>query len=112
MSYEISLHFPHADYIVEMPAVPRVGEQVEFTEADPDTNWTVTEVSHTAYANGTPGTINLTLDPANDHTRKVMEWQEAERIAAVRARDLDQVLDVEAGLAEVLRLGPPTTDEK
>jgi hypothetical protein len=89
MSYEISLHFPHADYIVEMPAVPRVGERVEFTEADPDTNdtnWTVTEVSHTAYANGIPGTINLTLDPADDHTRKVMQRQEAERIAAARAR--------------------------
>lgn len=86
MSYTINLHFVHADWTVEMPAVPRKGDRVEF--ADPnlgDTSWDVTEVAYTAYTDGTEGSINLALDPADEYTKERAEHFEANRLASLRA---------------------------
>lgn len=86
MSYEINLHFPHVDWTVQMPAVPRKGDRVEF--ADPnigDTSWDVTEVAYTVYTNGTEGSINLALDPADEDTKRRSDRFEADRLDALHS---------------------------
>jgi hypothetical protein len=86
MSYTINLHFPHVDWTVQMPAVPRKGDRVEF--ADPnigDTSWDVTEVAYTVYTDGTEGSISLALDPADEDTKRRSDRFEADRLKALRS---------------------------
>ncbi|MET8585717.1 hypothetical protein ABZX39_33340 [Streptomyces collinus] len=86
MSYEINLHFPHFDSAVRMPAVPRKGDIVDFTDPEiGDTAWVVAEVRYTAYADGTEGSIYLALDPADEDTKERSERFEADRLAALRS---------------------------
>src|SRR4051794_23683285 len=69
-----------------MPAVPRKGDRLEF--ADPnigDTSWDVTEVAYTVYTNGTEGSINLALDPADEDTKRRSDRFEADRLAALHS---------------------------
>jgi hypothetical protein len=86
VSFEINLHFPHVDWTEQMPAVPRKGDRVEFTDPDiGDTSWDVTEVAYSVYTDGTEGSISLALDPADEDTRKRSDQFEADRLAALRA---------------------------
>lgn len=67
---EVSLHFPHADWTMHMPAVPRQGEIVAWEDPDSgdEARWEVTEVIHSASPEG--AAIGVTLDPADDEARK------------------------------------------
>lgn len=86
MSYTINLHFPHVDWTVQMPAVPRKGDKVEFADPDiGDTSWYVTEVAYTVYTDGSEGSINLALDPADEDTRGRSDRLEADRLAALHS---------------------------
>jgi hypothetical protein len=86
MAFEINLHFPHVDWTVQMPVVPRKGDRLEFADPDiGDTSWDVTEVAYTVYTDGTEGSINLALDPADEDTKERSEKFEADRVAALRA---------------------------
>lgn len=74
-SVEVTLHFPNDDWTVQLPAVPRQGETVEW--ADPGsgyTRWKVTEVVHSVGPDS-DNTIGLTLDPADEsavnHVKKL-----------------------------------------
>lgn len=104
MSYDINLHFPHVDWTVQMPAVPRKGDKVEF--ADPnigDTSWNVTEVAYTAYTDGTEGSINLALNPADEDTKRRSDQFEADRLAALRsARVVDTPGEATGGSARIV----------
>jgi antitoxin (DNA-binding transcriptional repressor) of toxin-antitoxin stability system len=85
---EVNLHFPHADIQdVGLPALPRVGEQLIWVldndDADEGT-WDVTEVQWHLSPNST--TVGVSLEPTDDHTKQLMDRQEAERLAASRAR--------------------------
>ncbi|MFF1444098.1 hypothetical protein [Streptomyces sp. NPDC058295] len=92
MSYEINLHFPHVDWTVQMPAVPRKGDRVEFADPDiGDTSWDVTEVTYTAYTDGTEGSINLALDPADEATKKRSDEFEANRLDALRSARVNEL---------------------
>jgi hypothetical protein len=87
VSYEINLHFPYVDWTVQMPAVPRKGDVVDFTDPDMgDTVWNVTEVRYSAYTDGTEGSISLALDPADAFTKEKSDRLEADRRAALRDR--------------------------
>ena len=91
MSISINLHFPYVDYTLEMPAVPRKGDTVDFSDPEGEnTMWHVTEVTHTVYADGTQGSIHIALDPADEHTKEASELAEAKRLAALRDRTTEQ----------------------
>lgn len=86
MSYEVSLNFPHFDWTVQMPAVPAKGDTVEWSDPNiGDTKWHVTEVIYTAHPDR-EGSINLTLDPADDYAKERSERWETERLASIRNR--------------------------
>lgn len=73
MSYTIILHFPHDDYPVQLPAVPRKEEGLQLE--DPTlglTDWDVVDVAHVAFLDGTEGNINLRLAPATDQTKALV----------------------------------------
>jgi hypothetical protein len=81
----VYLNFPHEDWEVEMHAVPRIGDTLEWGTGDGDTGqWTVTEVIWTPERDQ-PGAVGLTLDPANEHTERIMARQDAEHKAKARA---------------------------
>lgn len=110
---EATLYFPHTEHTCILPALPRNGETlVQEVELSPEENteatWRVTEVQWHMSINGDV-TVGVSLDPADGRTEDFVKRQEAARIAAI-TRDLDQVLDVEAGLAEVLTTNPDTAD--
>jgi len=92
VSYEINLHFPHVDWTVRMPAVPRKGDKVEFADPDiGDTSWYVTEVAYTAYTDGSEGSINLALDPADEDTKERSDRLEADRLDSLRSARVNQL---------------------
>jgi antitoxin (DNA-binding transcriptional repressor) of toxin-antitoxin stability system len=84
---EVTLYFPHAERMSVLPAVPRVGESLVWVlddEGDEGT-WDVSEVQwHLSEATG--ASVGVSLEPADDHTKQLMDRQEAERLAAVRNR--------------------------
>lgn len=84
---EVTLYFPHADLQCVLPALPRTGEQLLWVldndDADEGT-WDVTEVQWHLSPNST--TVGISLEPADERTKQLMDRQEAERLAAVRAR--------------------------
>lgn len=87
---EVTLYFPHTERTCVLPALPRTGEtlvwEVELgPDENTDGNWNVTEVQWHMSADGYT-TVGVSLDPADDHTKQLMERQEAERLAAVRSR--------------------------
>lgn len=85
MSFDINLHFPYADWTVQMASIPRKGESIDFADPDiGDTSWTVTEVTYTVYTDGTKGSIYLKLDPADESTAVLIEKAEADRRAALQ----------------------------
>lgn len=64
MPVEIHLHFPDDDQSVQLPAVPRKGDAVEWTDENDNTSdWIVTEITFTAYQDR-EGSIHVSLDPA------------------------------------------------
>lgn len=86
---EVTLYFPHTERLCTLPAVPRVGESLVWVLDNDDTDegtWDVSEVQwHLSEMTGT--TVGVSLEPADDHTKQLMDRQEAERLAAVRARN-------------------------
>ena len=81
----VDLNFPHEDWTVEMHAVPRVDETLEWETDQGDTGqWKVTEVNWTAHPTR-PGSVSLALDPANEYTEQIMAKQDAARKARARA---------------------------
>jgi hypothetical protein len=63
-SVPVFLHFPDGESpLVEMAAVPREGEIVEWS-GEPYSEWTVTRVAWTA-APDQPGSVGLYLAPAD-----------------------------------------------
>lgn len=85
MNYEITLLFTHADMTIPMPAVPRIGERVEFDDPDlGDTNWTVADVSYTVYADETATGIYVSLNPADDDTKERAKKFKAEHSEKIR----------------------------
>lgn len=92
MAFEINLHFPHVDWTVQMAAVPRKGDRLEFADPDiGDTSWDVTEVAYTVYTDGTEGSINLALDPADEDTKKRSDQFEADRLDALRSSRVNEL---------------------
>ncbi|MFH7340615.1 hypothetical protein [Streptomyces sp. KHY 26] len=87
-SVEVTLHFTNDDWTVQLPAVPRRGEIVEW--ADPgsgDTRWTVTEVVHSIGPDG-DNTIGLALDPVDEAIAKhVKELEARSRFARNRTTE-------------------------
>ncbi|BCK73988.1 hypothetical protein Srufu_079410 (plasmid) [Streptomyces libani subsp. rufus] len=86
---EVTLYFPHTERTCVLPALPRTGESfvedVELGSVDStEAHWNVTEVQWRMSADGV--TVGVSLDPADDHTHQIVKQQEAERIAAARAR--------------------------
>jgi antitoxin (DNA-binding transcriptional repressor) of toxin-antitoxin stability system len=78
-SVEVTLHFPNDDWTVQLPAVPRTGEIVDW--ADPgygSTRWVVTEVVHSVGPDD-DNTIGLTLDPADTEATNMVKQIEAAR---------------------------------
>jgi hypothetical protein len=70
VSYKINLHFPHASHTVQMPAVPRRGEIVEWgSPGESNGSWHVTEVAFSAYSDQ-EGSINLTLDSTDEDPKE------------------------------------------
>jgi hypothetical protein len=91
MAYDVNLNFMHADWTVRMPAVPQKGDRVEFADPDlGDTSWDVTEVAYTAYVDGTEGSINLALDPADDETKALADRYMAAKRAVIAADRADE----------------------
>lgn len=84
---EVTLYFPHTERLCVLPALPRTGEQLVWVLDDvaDEGTWTITEVQWHLSVDGT--TVGVSLEPANDHTKQLMDRQEAERLAAVRARN-------------------------
>lgn len=87
---EVTLFFPHDQYNCVLPAMPRTGEpfiqEVEVGSDDTtEMRWTVTEVQWHTSIDG-PASVAVSLDPMDDHTRRIMEQQRAARAAAARAR--------------------------
>jgi antitoxin (DNA-binding transcriptional repressor) of toxin-antitoxin stability system len=85
---EVTLYFPHTERLCVLPALPRTGEQLVWVldndDADEGT-WNITEVQwHLSDVTG--ATVGVSLEPADDHTKQLMDRQEAERLAAVRSR--------------------------
>ncbi|MEU5043133.1 type II toxin-antitoxin system prevent-host-death family antitoxin [Streptomyces griseorubiginosus] len=85
---EATLYFPHTERLCVLPALPRTGEQLVWVldndDADEGT-WDVTEVQwHLSEATG--ATVGVSLEPADERTKELMDRQEAERIAAARDR--------------------------
>jgi hypothetical protein len=75
-----------------MPAVPRKGDRVEFADPDiGDTSWTVTEVTYTAYTDGSEGSITLALDPADEDTKERSDRVEADRLDALRSARVNEL---------------------
>jgi hypothetical protein len=66
----LMLHFPHADWTVELPAVPRQGETVWWK----DGKFTVTSVDWHPELEG-PGAVSVELDPSDMKARQVMEQE-------------------------------------
>lgn len=66
---KVGLHFPHVDWTVHLPVVPRKGEFVEWEDPEHGGGrWEVTEVIHVASPDEVD--IALTLDPADEDARK------------------------------------------
>lgn len=64
----VSLHFPHIDWTVNLPAVPRIGESFEWTDPDDGGGlWKVTDVVHGA--SPSEAEVGITLDPLDDDAR-------------------------------------------
>ncbi|MFG2532814.1 type II toxin-antitoxin system Phd/YefM family antitoxin [Streptomyces sp. NPDC048516] len=87
---EATLYYPHTERTCVLPALPRTGEElVQDEELSPtestETRWIITEVQWHLAVDSSPS-VGITLDPADDHTRQIMKQQEADRIAAARAR--------------------------
>ncbi|MEU5748288.1 hypothetical protein ABZ804_22450 [Streptomyces sp. NPDC047726] len=84
----VTLHFPNADYEnVNVPAVPRVGETLHWDEPKLllSTQWKVSSVDWHSSPTG-PGSVSVTLDPANVEAMQRSEQHELERLAARDAR--------------------------
>ncbi|MEE1764456.1 hypothetical protein PUR53_36390 [Streptomyces sp. SP18BB07] len=68
------LHFPHMDWTVQLPAVPRQGESLWWGEG----KFTVTSVDWLPEREG-PGGVSVELEPADMEAHKVMEQEKAEK---------------------------------
>lgn len=93
---KVQLNFPHEDWTVQMIAVPREGERLEWD--DPKGagagRWIVSEVTWSAYADQL-GSVYLTLDPADEQTKELMDIQ---RAAAVQAAiNANRTIDAREG---------------
>lgn len=79
----VTLHFPHADYEnVDVPAVPREGETFHWDEPELllSTEWKVVGVDWHGSPTG-PGSVSITLDPANVEAMQRSEQHQTERPA-------------------------------
>lgn len=90
---EATLFYPHDQRDCVLPALPRKGESfVEDVELGADdsteTRWSVTEVQWYLSADGSTS-VGVSLDPVDDHTRRIMQQQTEARIAAARAESTD-----------------------
>ncbi|TXS68919.1 type II toxin-antitoxin system Phd/YefM family antitoxin [Streptomyces sp. sk2.1] len=75
---KMSLHFPHADWTVQLPVVPRTGEFFEWEDPQHGSaRWEVTEVIHVADPN--EAYIAITLDPADEEARKQVNLKPASK---------------------------------
>jgi antitoxin (DNA-binding transcriptional repressor) of toxin-antitoxin stability system len=67
---QVTLHFPHVDWTVHMPIVPRKGELIDWQDPDHgNAVWKVTAVEYTVYPDE-PGPIDIMVDPADDDARQ------------------------------------------
>lgn len=76
----LMLHFPHADWTVELPAVPRQGETVWWKGG----KFTATSVDWHPEPVG-PGEVSVEVEPADLEAHKVMEQERAEARAEAEA---------------------------
>jgi len=89
---EVTLYFPHAERLCVLPAVPRVGESLVWVldnDAADEGTWDVSEVQwHLSETTGSA--VGVSLEPADDQTKQLMDRQEAERLAALRFRNAEK----------------------
>ncbi|MFD7922567.1 type II toxin-antitoxin system Phd/YefM family antitoxin [Streptomyces sp. NPDC059740] len=83
---EATLYFPHTERTVTLPAVPRIGETLHQTLEHDETSWRVTEVEWNLSWDEAPPTLGIILDPADEHTERLMPRLTAEHQKAARSR--------------------------
>ncbi|CAM5722609.1 MULTISPECIES: hypothetical protein [Streptomyces] len=92
MTIQVYLNFPHEDWTVELPAVPRIGETLEWESPEGIGQWTITDITWTAYPDQ-PGAVGLALDPGNEETKQLMAEQEAAREARIAEARADRTTE-------------------
>lgn len=83
----VTLHFPHADFEgVEVPAVPRQGDNFYWSEKETQGIWAVSAVDWSAsrYAPG-PGSVSICLDPKDQEAHEMNQAHLEETQRAARA---------------------------
>ncbi|MFF1916212.1 hypothetical protein ACFVYE_32415 [Streptomyces sp. NPDC058239] len=84
---QVTLFFPETEWSGRLPGVPRVGERLLRETAETEEEWVVTAVEWYIHLDSEP-TANITLDPADEHTRKIVARQKAVQEAKNRQRRL------------------------
>ncbi|MEU6016954.1 hypothetical protein ABZ826_23755 [Streptomyces sp. NPDC047515] len=74
---QVTLFFPNSEWSGRLPGVPRVGERLlRETPETGEEDWVVTAVEWYIHLDSEP-TVSITLDPADEHTRKIVARQQA-----------------------------------
>ncbi|GGS96976.1 hypothetical protein [Streptomyces violaceus] len=79
----VLLLFPHTMWECLLPTVPRVGETLTREVQYGEEVWKVTGVDHYLHLDAEP-TVGVTLEPADDYTRKLLAAEQAKRPAQAK----------------------------
>lgn len=112
---EVTLYFPHTERLCVLPALPRTGEQLVWVldndDADEGT-WDVAEVQW-HLSEDTGATVGISLEPADERTKQMMDRQEAERIARVRTAAIKESREaIRANRPETADVMQPVRDAR